>query len=209
MEAQALLEIEAFQRTELGFMHQMLASSESGLSASFLGIADVRACCRTSELRQRRQLMEILTAIKPDAHWALVAEWEPLLRSGSALFQAAAVFVAWLHQRFELHYQARDPTDNLIPAPDQNESLRPYLLRALSLPPDPPVRRIRLAGWRCDQASGAGVYASLLTVPSLRDPQRMVAAIQDAAMQGAGPFHRKPTAKDGLTITELVLEAPR
>jgi hypothetical protein len=116
------------------------------------------------------------------------------------------IFVAWLHQRFQLHYLARDPTDNLIPSPADNEALRPYMLRALSLPPQPRVRRTRLAGWQCEQAVGSGVCASLLAVPVLRNPQNMVTPLREAIANRSGPFIKKPAASKGVAVTELVIE---
>jgi hypothetical protein len=206
-EASALAQIETFQREELQMMHQTLASSELACSAFFLDMAGVHACCRASEFRQRRRMMEILSGAEPNGHWTLGSEWAHVRRSGEAVFQASAVFVGWLHQRFELHYLARDPTDNLIPSPADNESLRPYVLRALPSPSGPRVRRTRLAGWRCDQAVSKAVCATLLAVPALRNSQNMVKALQDAITSRSGPFIRRPAADKGVFVTELVFES--
>lgn len=205
-EALALAQIEAFHLNELRLMHEALASSELAMSAFFLDMSGVLACCHAAQLRQRRCLLEILSSLGSHPGWTLSGECAKVCQSGHTLFQAAAVFVAWLHQRFQLHYMARDPTDNLIPAPANNELLRPYMLRAISLPPQPQVRRTRLAGWRCDRAAGSDVCATLLAVPALRSPQNMLTAIGDAIAKRSGPFIKKPAAPKGVVVTELVIE---
>ena len=199
--------LELFQRRELRRMHQALASSELALAAYRMDMSGALACCRASEYGQRMQAVEMLESIQPGLQWSLRAEWEEIQRSRDTIFQAASVFVAWLHQRFDLHYRARELGPCIDHGPADNASLRPYLLRTICLPPQPIERRARLAGWRCDDTGKPGVLASLLVVPALRDSAPMVKALRDAASTQTGPFCHEPAARKGVVVTELLFVA--
>ena len=205
-EAQALAELEHWQVAELVSMHRTLQSSEFAGSAFYADMSGVSACCRAAEFRQRLKIAEHLVSLRPGTSWTLQHELAWLQGSKERVFRAASIFVAWLHQRFELHYVSRDPADTLISSPARSDRVRPYVLRACSLPPGPRIRRIRLAGWQCDQAGGAAICATLLVVPGLRDPRNMIAALRDAAAMRTGPFFRRPAATRGVLVTELEFE---
>jgi hypothetical protein len=208
-EAEVLRRIEQFHVNELVTMHQTLVSSELATSAAFHDMAGVHACCRAAEFRQRARLLEVLNAIRPARGWTLRAEWEAVQISGHRLFQASAIFVAWLHQRFALHYWSRDPRQGHCTLPHENTAIWPYTLRALAQGPAPIIRRTRLAGWRADDARQGTVHATLLVVPALRNPATMLEALRACRSACSGPFHRKPAHAQGVFITELGFEPDR
>jgi hypothetical protein len=202
-EARVLAELEAFQLGELRLMHGAFKSSELATSAFFLDQSGVYACCRASEFRQQRRVMDLLRLVKVDGGWTQRHEWAAIQHCEKTIFQAAAVFVAWLHLRFQLHYLARDPTDNLIPGPADNGRLSPFIVRTFCPAPAPRVLRTRLAGWQCTQADGLATYAAMLAVPAMRDPANMINSLKAAVASREGPFFRKPAAAKGVLITEL------
>lgn len=208
-EREVLRLIEQFHREELDAMHQTLVSSELASAAAFHDMAGVHACCRAAEFRQRARLLEILTALRPSQGWTLRAEWEAVQGSGHRLFQASAIFVAWLHQRFALHYWSRDPRQGHRTLPQQNGAIWPYTLRAVAQGPSPLVRRSRLAGWRADDARQASVHATLLLVPALRNPSTMLDALRACRATSCGPFQHKPAHVQGVFVTELAFEPDR
>lgn len=205
-EARALCLLEEFQRTELESMHTVLASSELAFSASIADMAGVYACCRAAEFRQRRQLLDLLSSIRPSSQWTLTREWEALRQTGERLFQASSIFVAWLHQRFALHYLTRNTDDRFVSSPADNERIWPYTLRLVGQGPNPLIRRSRLAGWRADSSEVEAVGATLLVVPSLRNSNVMVDALAASRQTLSGPFLLKPPLAKGVYITELMFE---
>lgn len=205
-EARALSQIEEFQRTELEAMHTVLASSELAFSASIADMSGVYACCRAAEFRQRRRLLALLSTVRPSGHWTLAREWGALQQTGQCLFQASAIFVAWLHQRFALHYLTRNTDDRFVCSPATNERIWPYTLRLVSPALTPLIRRSRLAGWRADSSEVDAVGASLLAVPSLRNSGIMVDALTASKQGLSGPFFLKPPLAKGVYVTELMFE---
>ena len=205
-EARALGLLEEFQRTELETMHTVLASSELAFSASIADMSGVYACCRAAEFRQRRQLLELLSNMRPSSHWTLVREWGVLRQTGERLFQASSIFVAWLHQRFALHYLTRNTDDRFVSSPAGNERIWPYTLRLIGQGPNPLIRRSRLAGWRADSSEMEAVGATLLVVPSLRNSGVMVDALAASRQGLSGPFFLKPPLAKGVYVTELMFE---
>jgi hypothetical protein len=205
-EAQALSLLEEFQRTELESMHAVLASSELAFSASIADMSGVYACCRAAEFRQRRQLLELLSNLRPSSHWTLAREWETLRNDGESRFQASAIFVAWIHQRFALHYLTRNTDDRFVSSPANNERIWPYTLRLVGQGPNPLIRRSRLAGWRADSLEVEAVGATLLVVPSLRNSGVMVDALAASRLERSGPFFLRPPLNKGVFVTELMFE---
>ena len=205
-EVTALRTLESFQHSEHQVMHEVLASSEAIYPSSPASIGSVQACCRASEFVQRRRLLELICKIYPSSDWVLEPQWKALRASGNAVFQAASILVAWMHQRFDLYYMAQARLEDALTSPFDVNSVRPFFLRTLSVPPAPRLRRSRLAGWRCDRESDNTTCASLLVVPSLRDPAPMVEAMRIAVAARSGPFHRKPAANQGVVVTELAFE---
>lgn len=208
-EVEVLRLIEQFHHEELDAMHQTLVSSELATAAAFHDMAGVHACCRSAEFRQRARLLEILNAIRPARGWTLRSEWEALQTSGHRLFQASAIFVAWLHQRFALHYWSRDPRQGHCTLPHENAAIWPYTLRSLAQGPAPITRRARLAGWRADDARQSSVHATLLVVPALRNPSIMLDALRACRRTSCGPFQHKPAHVQGVFVTELAFEPDR
>lgn len=205
-ETRALSLVEEFQRTELETMHAVLASSELAFSASIADMSGVYACCRAAEFRQRRQLLELFSNVRPSSHWTLAREWGVLRQTGERLFQASSIFVAWIHQRFALHYLTRNTDDRFVSSPADNERIWPYTLRLVGQGPDPLIRRSRLAGWRADSSDVEAVGATLLVVPSLRNSGVMVDALAASRQELSGPFFLKQPLAKGIYVTELMFE---
>lgn len=205
-EVLALRAVEAFHLDELNSMQRILRSGEQGEFAFGFKSATIKACCRASEYSQRAALAELIHGVTPEKGWALGREWIQLKHSPRLTFQAACIFTAWIHQRFELLYLSGRMNPEDPPSSFDAAAVRPYTLRTLSTPSGPWIRRSRLAGWACDHLTGEGVCASLLAVPCLRDPREMVEALRDASRTRTGPFFRLPPAKRGVVVTELDFE---
>lgn len=205
-EVRALSLIEEFQRKELEAMHAVLASSELAFSACIADMSGVYACCRAAEFRQRRQLLELLSNLTPSSHWTLTRELGAVRRTGESLFQSAAIIVAWLHQRFALHYLTRTTDDRFVCSPAHNERIWPYTLRLVGQGASSMIRRSRLAGWRADSTEIEAVGATLLVVPSLRNSGVMVDALTASKHSLSGPFFLKPPLARGVYVTELMFE---